>query len=169
MMKIKSLVLIVAAALAVLSSCVQEQEVCIIPVSGLWARVDSDMFSDSYIEFSSGSLSFYHTDNIHYVNNGVVTNSDKSEFSLAGMVHYSIVDGYLLYESKKRTIYVDGDELFIDSDRYVRLVDFDSSYYFSIVIPDGRLVNNGYGAERHSVRYQIENFNHLNIRNTKAS
>ena len=151
---------IVYALMSVLSAaCVQDlapTEVAV-PVAGSWAQVDEDMLTSHYIVFSNGEYRSYTASNKRYVHEGVITHSSSSDFTLDEQSRYSIDLGTLILSRRSCKISIKDDILTLDNNKYVKISGLDPSRFFSISLPEGNAVKQGYAEGAVSIPVMVEN------------
>uniref|UniRef100_UPI00405764AD BACON domain-containing protein n=1 Tax=Alistipes sp. TaxID=1872444 RepID=UPI00405764AD len=119
-----------------------------IPVAGMWARVDEHDAVTSYIEFKAGLYSTYsiNANSVAYYIDGKIWGCSKQDFSITTSSSYSIFNGKIYFgrgEEFADKIYLSdgGKILHFGGRQYQRLTSFKSAPYRQIsVIYEGQVI-----------------------------
>ncbi len=88
------------------------------PISGKWAKIDSDQMANEYIELGGGKCRRYVASDKRMVHYDMMWNSSSWDFSLQSSEQYSVVDGSITVGSSTSSIQIVQDTMYVMGGKY---------------------------------------------------
>ena len=116
------------------SSCIQEVSPEGEDVSGMWAYLNNQSQTVSFLEFKDGKMTSYSASGNRTVADGYIWHSSESDFGAEMLGNYSIdVDNRLYIDGKQSgKLVIEGDTMTYGNDKLVSVTGFSSEWYSKI-------------------------------------
>ena len=116
------------------SSCIQEVSPEGENISGMWAYVNNQSQTASFLEFKDGKMTSYSASGNRTVADGYIWHSSESDFAAAMTWNYSLDVDNLLYLDGKQSgkLVIEGDTMTYGNDKLVSVTGFSPEWYSRI-------------------------------------
>ncbi len=126
------------------------------PISGKWAKIDSDQMAREYIELGGGKCRRYVSSDKRMVHYDMMWNSSSWDFSLQSSEQYSVVDGNITVGSSISSIQIVQDTMYVMGGKYQWFEGFSAEDAVVVNISPDYYEDNLFDYEAGGSRVEIE-------------